>query len=311
MVSPVIVPVAEIKGLTVKYGHFVALGDFSMTLQEGCTGLLGPNGAGKTTFLRAMLGFLKPVAGSGSVLGHDMGTAGPLIRQAVGYMPEQDCHMPGMSAVQYVAYAGELAGLPSNQALRRAHEVLEYTGLGEARYRHVETYSTGMKQRIKLAQALVHGQKLLLLDEPTKGLYPKGREEMLALVRDISRNKGVNVLLCSHLLKDIERTCDDVLVLVQGRLRAQGPIAELRALRGQPIDVELKAPSGEFITAADRLGLKLVEAKDHTYRLQGEGTLEEQCDLAFRAARESGSQIRGLHRAQKSLEEAFLEAVHA
>ena len=145
--------VAEFRNLTVNYGRFTALSDFTAALPEGCVGLLGPNGAGKTTLLKTMLGFVDPAGGGGHILGHDLATEGQMIRQNVGYMPEQDCHIPGMTAVQYVAFAGELAGLPGNHALRRAHEVLEYCGLGEARYRNVETYSTGMKQRIKLAQA--------------------------------------------------------------------------------------------------------------------------------------------------------------
>ncbi|MDI9635576.1 ABC transporter ATP-binding protein [Kamptonema cortianum] len=304
-------PVAEISGLTVTYGKFVALRDFSLQLPEGCVGLLGPNGAGKTTFLRALLGFLDPAAGDGTVLGHSIRTGGLAIRREVGYMPEQDCHFPGMTAVQYVAYAGELSGLPSNQALRRAHEVLEYTGLGEARYRNVETYSTGMKQRIKLAQALVHGPRLLLLDEPTNGLDPRGREEMLDLVRDISQNKGVNCLVCSHLLKDVERTCDSVIVLMSGEIRAQGAISDLKMLQGQPIDVELRESSGAFILAAAEKGLKLLETRNGVLRLQGEGTEEEVAAQVFAAAAAAGTQIRGLTRAERSLEEAFLEAVNA
>lgn len=301
--------VAEISGLTIRYGSFEALRDFSLRLPEGCVGLLGPNGAGKTTFLKTLLGFVSPAAGGGQVLGLDIAREGAALRQSVGYMPEQDCHIPGMSAVQFVAYAGELAGLPSNQALRRAHEVLEYVGLGEARYRQVETYSTGMKQRIKLAQALVHGPRLLLLDEPTNGLDPRGRQEMLALVRDVSGSKGVNVLLCSHLLPDIERTCEEVVVLMQGRTVAQGSVREMRSVRGEPVDVELREPSGAFVLAATGRGLVLIEAKGHVYRLQGPGTREEVSRLVFESARDSGAQVRGLKGAQKSLEEAFLEVV--
>ena len=164
--------VATIRDLTVRYGSFTALRGLSCDIPEGCTGLLGPNGAGKTTLLKTLLGFVKPTSGSIEILGQPAG--GREMRQKVGLMPEQDCHIPGMSAVQFVAYAGELAGMPDDQAIDRAHKVLRYAGLGEARYRNVETYSTGMKQRLKLAQALVHGPKLLLLDEPTNGLDPPG-----------------------------------------------------------------------------------------------------------------------------------------
>src|SRR5437868_8931616 len=215
-------PVASISNLTVKYGSKTAVSDLSVEIPEGCVGLLGPNGAGKTTLLKTLLGFLTPSAGGGHVLGLDVATQGLRIRQLIGLMPEIDCHIPGMNAVTFVAYAGELAGMPGSQAMRRAHETLEYCGLGEARYRNIETYSTGMKQRVKLAQALVHGPKLLFLDEPTNGLDPAVRDDMLELVRDISHGKGVNVIVSSHLLPDIERTCDSVIVMRGGRIATQG-----------------------------------------------------------------------------------------
>ncbi len=303
--------VAEFKNLTVKYGNFVALDDFSVTLPVGCVGLLGPNGAGKTTFIKTMLGFVDPANGGGHVLGHDLATEGQMIRQNVGYMPEQDCHIPGMSAVQFVAYAGELAGLPGNQSLRRAHEVLEYCGLGEARYRNVETYSTGMKQRIKLAQALVHGPKLLLLDEPTNGLDPRGREEMLQLIRSVSHGKGLSVLVSSHLLKDIERICDFAVVLLAGKLRAAGPIRDLKSIKGQPVDVELREDSDEFVEAIKKFGMQVEPLKRGEYRIYGDVKLDETAQRVFQAARATGAQVRHLALAQRSLEDAFLEAIHA
>jgi ABC-2 type transport system ATP-binding protein len=303
------VPVAEFQSLTVKYGSFTALEDFSVSLPEGCVGLLGPNGAGKTTLIKTMLGFVEPAAGRGHILGHDLATEGPMIRQNVGYMPEQDCHIPGMTAVQFVAYAGELGGLPGNQALRRAHEVLEYCGLGEARYRNVETYSTGMKQRIKLAQALVHGPKLLLLDEPTNGLDPRGREEMLELVRAVSHGKGLSVLVSSHLLKDIERICDHVVVLLGGKLRAAGGIRDLKSVQGQPVDVVLREHNEAFVDAVHKQGMMVEELHKGEYRIYGEGKLDETARRIFACAQETGAQVRHLALAQRSLEEAFLEAV--
>jgi ABC-2 type transport system ATP-binding protein len=304
------VPVADFQNLTVKYGSFVALEDFTASLPEGCVGLLGPNGAGKTTLIKTMLGFVDPAQGGGHILGHDLATEGPMIRQNVGYMPEQDCHIPGMTAVQFVAYAGELAGLPSNHALRRAHEVLEYCGLGEARYRNVETYSTGMKQRIKLAQAVVHGPKLLLLDEPTNGLDPRGREEMLALIRSVSHGKGLSVLVSSHLLKDIERICDHVVVLLAGKLRAAGPIRDLKSVKGQPVDVQLREHNLEFVDAIQKMGMMVEELRRGEYRIYSDTKLDETARHVFDAARRSRAQVRHLALAQRSLEEAFLEAVH-
>jgi ABC-2 type transport system ATP-binding protein len=303
------VSVATIQNLTVRYRNFTALQNFSCVVEEGCTGLLGPNGAGKSTLIKTLLGFITPVTGSGEIYGHNIATDGLRIRQLVGFMPEQDCHIPGMSAVQFVAYAGELAGMPGDQALRRAHEVLEYCGLGEARYRNVETYSTGMKQRIKLAQAIVHGPSLLLLDEPTNGLDPAGREEMLDLIRSITHGKGISVIVSSHILPDIERVCDRVIVVMKGELRAQGTIAELKQLEGHPVDVELREASTVFADNAQRAGLQLLFVERNSYRFQGKGLPSEAQKELFKIARESQVQIRGFKLAERSLEDAFLNVL--
>ncbi len=303
------VPLVSIQNLTVRYGSFVALNDFSCEIEEGCTGLLGPNGAGKTTLLKTILGFVKPAQGRGNILGLDLEANGKQIRQRVGLMPEQDCHIPGLTAVGFVAYAGELAGMPADQALRRAHEVLEYSGLGEARYRNVETFSTGMKQRIKLAQAMIHGPKLLLLDEPTNGLDPKGREEMLDLIKDISHGKGVNVLISSHLLPDIERVCDRVVVVMRGQMVSQGRIKDLKAIEGQPLDVDLRDKSDEFLAKVRAGGAAAAEMKHGTYRVQIAGSRQQAIETVLSAAKETGAQVRGVKLAERSLEEAFLEAI--
>ena len=301
--------VASIRGLTVQYGSFTALKDFSCEITEGCTGLLGPNGAGKTTLLKTLMGFVKPQSGEAEILDRNILTDGKRIRQLVGLMPEQDCHIPGLNAVSFVSFAGELAGMPAAQALRRAHEVLEYCGLGEARYRNVDTYSTGMKQRIKLAQALVHGPKLLLLDEPTNGLDPAGREDMLDLVRDVSHGKGIQVLVSSHLLPDIERVCDRVVVVMSGQLRAQGSIADLKRLAGHPVDVELRDASEEFIAIVQRNGATIEPMGSLTFRVQAPLSSHEVTQLVFRSAAEAKCQIRGYRLAERTLEEAFLDAV--
>src|SRR5205807_8420956 len=208
--------VVALDAVTVTYGRNQALRDVTASFSTGAVGLLGPNGAGKSTMIKTLLGFIVPDRGQMRVLGLDVAIAPLEIRARVGYMPENDAHIPGMNAVSFVAYCGELAGLPRVDATERAHEVLFYVGLGEARYRNIETYSTGMKQRIKLAQALVHDPDLLLLDEPTNGMDPKGREEMLALVRDLGQNKGISLLLSSHVLPDVEYACDHVIVMDKG-----------------------------------------------------------------------------------------------
>ena len=302
-------PVAQIQNLTVQYGQFTALSNFTCDIPEGCIGLLGPNGAGKSTLIKTLLGLVNPAQGSGSVMGADIVHESRDVRRRVGYMPEQDCHIPGMSGVGFVAYAGELAGMPPAQALRRAHEVLEYCGLGEARYRHVDTFSTGMKQRVKLAQALVHGPKLLLLDEPTNGLDPRGRDEMLSLVVDITRNKGINVIVSSHLLPDIERTCESIVVVFRGELRAQGSIAELRKLEGVPLDVELREPSQAFLDELFRRGIFLMHSNHKELRIQAPGKPEEVNRTLMECANIAKAQIRTVRIAQRSLEEAFLEVI--
>ncbi len=301
--------VATLTGLTVKYGAKIAVNDLTLSIPEGCVGLLGPNGAGKSTLIKTLLGFIKPSSGSGEALGCDIATQGYAIRQRVGLMPEIDCHIPGMNAVTFVAYAGELAGMPSSHAMRRAHEVLEYCGLSEARYRKVETYSTGMKQRIKLAQALVHGPKLLFLDEPTNGLDPSGREEMLDLIRSVSHGKGLSIVVSSHLLPDIERTCDSVIVMRRGEVVAQGEIASLQITKGVQMDVELGAPSPAFLEAMARRGAELMRQNGSSVRFSLPDDSEDPGKLLFLTAKESGAQIRGFRKATRSLEDVFLEAV--
>src|SRR6266436_802469 len=235
-------PVVTLEGLTVTYGKNRALREVTSSFAAGAVGLLGPNGAGKSTMLKALLGFIVPERGRLRVLGLDVAQSPLDIRARVGYMPETDAHIPGMTAVTFVAYCGELAGLPRVDAMQRAHEVLFYVGRGEARYRNVETYSTGMKQRIKLAQALVHDPDLLFLDEPTNGMDPKGRDEMLELVHDLAHNKGVNLLLSSHLLPDVEYTCDHVVVLDKGAIAAARSEEHTSELQSRLHELRVKAP---------------------------------------------------------------------
>src|SRR5687768_17526573 len=244
--------VVQLDGVTVIYGKNQVLKNVTAKFARGAVGLLGPNGAGKSTMLKALLGFVKPDTGKMTVLDLDVAQAPLAIRARIGYMPESGSHIPGMNAVSFVAYCGQLAGLPAVDAMQRAHEVLYYVGLGEARYRNVETYSTGMKQRIKLAQALVRDPDLLFLDEPTNGMDPKGRDEMLQLVRDLAHNKGVNLILSSHLLPDVEYTCDHVVVMDKGRVATSGPIAALKQPRGRLYELRVKMsdPLAAFI---DRL----------------------------------------------------------
>src|SRR5215207_8333050 len=205
--------------------------------------------------LKALLGLIKPDNGRNSVLDLDVAVAPLDIRARVGYMPENDAQIPGMSAVAFVAYCAQLSGLPAVDAMQRAHEVLYYVGLGEARYRNIETYSTGMKQRIKLAQAIVHDPDLLFLDEPTNGMDPKGRDEMLELIHDLAHNKNVNLILSSHLLPDVEFTCDHVVVMDKGTVATYGPIEALKGTRGRVYELRVKGDQTRFITVLRGEGL--------------------------------------------------------
>jgi len=299
-------PLVEFDGLAVSYGLVQALGGVTGAFFPGPTGLLGPNGAGKTTLLKTLLGFLQPDRGGMTAFGKDP-TREPLeVRRRLGYMPEQDCHIPGMTAAAFVAFAGELSGLPRDEAISRAHEVLYYVGLGEARYRNVETYSTGMKQRVKLAQALVHDPELLLLDEPTNGLDPQGREEMLALIRDVATRRGMSLILCSHLLHDVERVCDQVIVLNQGQIARQGEVRELTGARHQVFDVRFKGDATAVLTDLKDMGADWREGDDGVRLFLPEGQGPE---TVFRVAQQCGVQVRHLRPGAETLEDVFLRAL--
>ncbi|HEY1602049.1 MAG TPA: ABC transporter ATP-binding protein [Pirellulales bacterium] len=218
----------EIHNVSRSYGHVRALHDVSMTLEPGIVGLVGNNGAGKSTLLKVLLGLLRPDAGAGTILGSDIWHASSTLRGKIGYMPEAAATVPVLKGVEFVTLSGDLYGMPHRDARRRAHEVLNYVGLGELRYRRLEEYSTGNVQRLKLAAALVHDPQLLLLDEPTNGLDPEGRESMLELIEDLIRETGKSVILCTHLLPDIERLCEQIVVLHRGTVIRAGTMASLR-----------------------------------------------------------------------------------
>src|SRR6478609_5131494 len=260
-------PVVEADHLSVRYGSNMALNDVTAVFPPGAVGLLGPNGAGKSTLLKSLLGFLVPEKGSMKVLGLDVATSPLEIRERIGYMPESDSHIPGMNAVSFVAYCGQLSGLPAVDAMQRAHEVLYYVGLGEARYRNLETYSTGMKQRIKLAQAIVHDPDLLFLDEPTNGMDPKGRDEMLELIHDLAHNKNVNLILSSHLLPDVEFTCDHVVVMDKGTVATYGPIAALKGTSGRVYELRVKGDEGRFVAVLQAAGYEVSHTDDDVMRV--------------------------------------------
>src|SRR5918994_616987 len=300
-------PVVVADHLTVRYGKNAALKDVSAVFPSGAVGLLGPNGAGKSTLLKSLMGFLVPEKGSMKVLGLDVATSPLEIRERIGYMPESDAHIPGMNAVSFVSYCAQLSGLPAVDAMQRAHEVLYYVGLGEARYRNLETYSTGMKQRIKLAQAIVHDPDLLFLDEPTNGMDPKGRDEMLELIHDLAHNKNVNLILSSHLLPDVEYTCDYVVVLDQGTVATQGPIAGLKEHGGRVFELRVKGDAAAFVEVLRAAGLECHETDEDIMRVfvpEGRGA-----EQLFQLASTHRMQVRHLRPSVPTLEDVFAHAV--
>ena len=242
-------PLLALAGVGRTFGPFTALSDVTLTLPPGRVGLLGPNGAGKSTLLKILMGLLPPTAGTGAVLGRPLARGGgvnPELRRLIGFMPETDALVPGLTGLEYVGLAGELYGMPRRQAARRAHEVLSYLGLDEARYRRVEDYSAGMKQRVKLAQAVVHDPPVLLLDEPTSGLDPAGRDAMLALVRELGTDHGKSVILSTHLLADVQAVCDRVVIVAGGRVKGQGTVEELCARRADRFRLRVQGENTQF-----------------------------------------------------------------
>ncbi len=293
----------DIAGLRHSYGSHVALRDVTIRLEHGAVGLLGPNGAGKSTLLKILLGLIAPSAGSGSVLGQSLG-AGISLRRVLGYMPEADSLVPGVRGVDYVALAGELCGMPRKQAQRRGHELLSALGLEEARYRKLEEYSTGMRQRLKLAQALVHDPPALLLDEPTSGLDPAGRDAMLDLLARLARDHGKALLLSTHLLADVERVCGSVVILHRGAVLCQGMVDDLCRRRNDRYRLTLDGPRGPFLDDLRLEGVTLVDDN-------GKGDLRVIVPAGwstrgfFLLAEHNGATVRGLEPDHEDLEELF------
>ena len=299
----------EINNVSLFFGTTAALDNLSLEVQGGAVGLLGPNGAGKSTLIKTLLGFVKPNQGSASVFGLDVENEPLAIRSQVGYMPEDECLLPGMNAVQLVSYAGELCGMPSRDALQRSHEVLYYVGLDEERYRIVGEYSVGMKQRVKLAQALIHDPKLLLLDEPTNGMDTSGREEMLELVKDIAMDKGINVILSSHLLPDVEFACEEIIALSHGSVVAHGQIEALKKNKGQAYDLRIVGDTNTYIAALERHNYQVELRPDKHLRVTSQNGGQTNTQFFFKLAYDTGVQLRQLREVKHSLEDIFAEVM--
>ena len=303
----------QLQNLRRTFGDFVALHGVSLELPPGRIGLLGPNGAGKSTLLKILLGLISPTSGTGRVLdqplGGDRDSANNWqLRRLIGFMPEAESLVPGLTGIEYVSLAGELCGLPRRQSQRRAHEVLSYLQLEEARYRRVEEYSAGMKQRVKLAQALIHDPPLLLLDEPTSGLDPAGRDAMLKLVTELGRDHGKSIVLSTHLLADVQAVCERVVILAGGHVRGIGTVAELCAIRDDRIRLKVQGESGKFRLALESAGVSVLADNGH-----GEWRLSVPPGWPnlrfFELAGQTGAIVRAVLRDDETLEELFLRTV--
>lgn len=299
--------ILQLEDVTKYYGSFQALAGLTVSVREGAIGLLGPNGAGKSTLIKALLGLVQLSSGTAKVLGFDAATQSRQILEQVGYMPEDDCSIAGLQGVAAVALAGQLAGLPSLTALRRAHEMLDYVLLGEERYRKVDTYSTGMRQKVKLAQALIHAPKLLFLDEPTNGLDPGGREKMLGIIKSLAQ-KGVSVVVSTHILTDVEACCDAALILGRGRLLVYDTLTELRRSVDTSCRVRVAGAVETLVAALAARGCQVETTGPEELRVAGEGELGV---AVFAASRECGVAVREVIPSRNSLEDTFLEAVRA
>jgi ABC-2 type transport system ATP-binding protein len=299
--------IIELDGLEVTLAGRVVLKGLTGAMQGHAIGLLGPNGAGKSTLINTLLGFHAPSKGTARVFGLNAHRARARIRAGIGYMPENDSFIGNMSGVRFVRYMAELAGMPSSVALERAHEALFYVGLGEARYRKVNTYSLGMKQLVKLAQALAHGPRLLILDEPTNGLDPVARQRMIQLIKDVRKEGSIRLLISSHLLRDIDDTCDEALILKDGRIAALCDIESERRSNRSFMELETIGATERFSVSMRGLGCECASFPGGRIKLVIPDNIEVR-DL-YVIASQQGVQIRRMNQRRDSLEDIFLRAM--
>ncbi len=249
-------PVIEASRLTKRFGSQYALSGVDLSVARGAIGLLGPNGAGKSTFIKCLLQLQNITSGTAKLLGREVGREGREIRTEVGYTPEQDCHIPGMVGCEYVTYCAQLCGLPFQAARQRAHEILDFVGMGQERYRKIDSYSTGMKQRIKIAQAIVHDPQIVFLDEPTNGLDPNGQAQILDLIQNLWKEHNISVVLSSHLLHDVDRICEQIIIIGKGKVLVHDTLENLKARRAGAAEVVVPDRHNELISACESRGWK-------------------------------------------------------
>src|SRR6184192_705763 len=299
--------VISLDNLSVNFGRRPILKNLNGELRGRAIGLLGPNGAGKTTLIHTLLGFHQPSAGTARILGSDIRGEANQIKSLIGYMPERDSFISKMSCIHFVRFMAELSGLPAGAALERAHEALFFVGLGEARYRNVDTFSLGMKQLAKLAQAIVHGPKLIFLDEPTNGLDPPARQRMIKMIREIRDSGQAHIVLSSHLLRDVEECCDEILILRDGQIVVYCNLEEERKANKKFLMLETRGELQKFVEGVSAMGCECAVTSDHRLKV----ILQEQTEIRdlYRLALQYQVQIRRLTYKRDSLEDIFLKAM--
>ena len=299
--------VITLDNLSVSFGARPILKDLNGELRGRAIGLLGPNGAGKTTLIHTLLGFHPPASGTAHIFDRDIRSDANQIKSLIGYMPERDSFIARMSCVHFVRFMAELSGLPPAAALERAHEALFFVGLGEARYRNLDTFSLGMKQLAKLAQAIVHGPRLMFLDEPTNGLDPPARQRMIKMIREIRDSGRAHIVVSSHLLRDVEECCEEILILKEGRLVVYCNLEEERKANKKFLMLETRGDLKPFVAAVDSLGCECAITSDHRLKI----ILQDGAEIRdlYRAAAETQLQIRRLTYKRDSLEDIFLKAM--
>lgn len=301
--------VIELDNLEVRFGDRIILKKLTGSLAGRSIGLLGPNGAGKSTLINTLLGFHQPFSGTARIFGQDIRTDAKTVRSLLGYMPENDSFIASMTGVHFVRLMAELSGLPAEQAMERAHEAFFWVGLGEARYRNLGTYSLGMKQMAKLAQAIAHGPKLLFLDEPTNGLDPPARARMIQLIQEIRDRGDLRLILSSHLLRDVDECCDEVLILKDGRIAASCNLEEERRANRKFLELETRGANGTFTAAIEQLGCEAAAFPNGRMKLIMPDGVEIR--QLYVLAAEQNVQIRRLNHKRDSLEDIFLKAMEA
>ena len=301
-------PLISLKSLIKDYQDHRALDGVDLDVMPGITGLLGPNGAGKSSLIKAILGLVRITSGTGTVLGHRLAVDGKKIRNDIGYMPEDDCYIPGMSGVEVVHFAASLSGLPKVEGMRRSHEILDFCDMKQERYRAIETYSTGMRQKVKFAAAIVHDPKFLILDEPTSGLDPEEREALLQRISVLCVDSGKSVLLSTHILPDVQSVCDQVVILSQGRVRLDEPLVELNKIQAPTVEISVDRTTDDFLNRLETRSLDVSQLDNGNLEVTGE-SLETLNSELWQAADASSTMILALKPAMNSLESIFMKTV--